>query len=133
MAIYRAFKGWPRSRRVTRARYPEEWAWWAASGWEMIVEDTPGGGLLLSSHKQKTTGGSVLWGGRAEPEEVATVAGVRRFLTESLYYHLHPRKAAVAVGAYGMVCTEKELAAFIRQQRRKMSARPLMWVNRTGS
>ena len=124
MHSYRPFKGWPRSRRITRARYPEEWAWWAASGWQMIVEDTPGGGLLLSSYKQKSTGASVLRGGRAELQGVATAAGGRRFLAEALYLHLHPRKATLAVGAFGMVCAEKELVAFIRQQRRKVHGAP---------
>jgi hypothetical protein len=27
------------SKRVTRRRYPEEWAWWRASGWQMVVEE----------------------------------------------------------------------------------------------
>lgn len=63
----------------------------------------------------------MLWGGQAEPHEVAKADGVWRFLTESLYYHLHPRKAMLAVGTFGMVATEEELAAFIRQQRRKVA------------
>jgi hypothetical protein len=61
------------------------------------------------------------WGASITKEEASTREGIRQFLIEALYYHLHPRKAAQAVGAFGMVATEKELAAFVRQQRRKLA------------
>lgn len=113
------FKNYVRSRRVTRVRYREQWAWWAASGWQMLVADAADGGLDLFSYKQKVTGSTVSWGAQASAEQVATPDLVRLFLTETLYCHLHPRKAAAAQVAHGQVCTDVELLAFIRRQRHK--------------
>jgi hypothetical protein len=107
------------SRRVTRRRYPEAWAWWAASDWQMLVEDTEDGGLRLHTVREMGARTS-LWGGMIGPEEASTPEGVRAFLVEALYLHLHPRKAHKLLGAVGQVCTEAELAAFTRAQRRKV-------------
>ncbi len=60
MPRYNPFPSIAPSLCVTALRYPEEWAWWRASGWRMMVEDATNGGLLLHSHKAKETGGSVL-------------------------------------------------------------------------
>lgn len=107
------------SRRVTSRRYPEEWAWWRASGWQMLVEDKEDGGLRL--HTLLGKGGKTsLWGGSADAEEVATPELVRHFLTETLYLHLHSIKARRSYESTGHICTDTELAAFIRQQRRKV-------------
>jgi len=114
--------------RVTNRHYAEELSWWYASPWALDIDELPGGGLML--YTATRAGRMRLWGATASAEEVKAPAQLRLFLTEVLYYHLHPRKAARAVGAIGMVCTHKELAAFIRQQRRKMAARPRMWVAR---
>jgi hypothetical protein len=107
------------SRRVTRRHYAEELAWWAASGWALEVEDLADGRLLLHTIKDKARGGSVSWGATALPEEVASPALTRRFLTEALYLHLHPIKGRRQYELTGRVCTDEELAGFICGQRRK--------------
>ncbi|OGX80837.1 hypothetical protein BEN47_06155 [Hymenobacter lapidarius] len=112
------FAGRTRSRRVTRRKYPEEWAWWAASGWQMMVEEGEAGALRLNSYKALR--GATVWGGSATAEQASTKQGISRFLVETLYYHLHPRKARKAFEATGAVCSESELVAFIRQRRRNV-------------
>ena len=104
------------SSRVQLRDYPEEWAWWRASGWHMYAEDSATGGAMLHTHHQRGT----LWGANATPEQAATPAAVRQFLTESLYYHLHPRRSRKLFDLTGRVCTDELLAAFIRGQRRKV-------------
>ncbi|MGI4737104.1 MAG: hypothetical protein ACRYG7_18190 [Janthinobacterium lividum] len=105
------------SHSITQRRYPEEWAWWAASDWQMVVTDTADGGVTLFSRHSKST----LWGAEATAAETATPELVRRFLAEALYLHLHPIKGERNYAETGAVCTEAKLAAFIRQQRRKAS------------
>lgn len=100
--------------------YPEEWAWWRASGWHMHAEDGTDGRVHLHSSFDRGNGGRI-WGAAASLAELATADMIRRFLTESLYYHLHPRKSRKLFDATGKVCTEADLQAFIRAQRRKMS------------
>ena len=114
--------------RITNRHYAEELSWWHASPWELDIDEQPDGGLML--HTAKRGGRMRLWGATATAEEVKTPARVRLFLTEVLYYHLHPRKAKLMLGAIGMVCTDRELAAFIRQQRRKVAANACMRVVR---
>lgn len=109
------------SRRITRRRYAEPLAWWAASGWAVEFEDTVGGGLLLHSIKYKARGGMICWGATALPEEVATPDLTRRFLTEALYLHLHPIKARRRYEQTGRVCSDEELAAFVRGLRRRVT------------
>lgn len=107
------------SRRVTRRQYPEEWAWWLASGWAFLVEDKEDGRLRL--HTQRETGARTsLWGGSISAEQASNPEEVRLFLAEMLYLHLHPRRARKALGAFGEVCTDAEFSAFIRAQRRKV-------------
>lgn len=64
---------------------------------------------------------SVLWGSRGTVEKMATADEIRRLLTKTLYYHLHPRKTKTAIDASGQVCTDKELAAFIWGKQRKVA------------
>lgn len=103
------------STRVTARKYPEEFAWWRVSGWQLVVEDAADGGLHLFSRKQNTS-----WGAQATAEQVAIPDRIRYFLAQSLYQHLHPIKSRRAYDLTGEVCTTAELAAFIRQQRRKV-------------
>jgi hypothetical protein len=112
----------PLSKRATARKFPEEWAWWRASGWEMLAHDAEDGRLVLFTSQQKPNGSIRSWGAQASAEEVATSEQVRHFLTISLYLHLHPRKASQHYVATGTVGTEAELAAFVRQQRRKVAA-----------
>jgi hypothetical protein len=88
----------------------------------MLAHDAEDGRLLLFTSKKKSTGSISSWGTQASAEEVATPEQVRHFLTISLYLHLHPRKASKYYEATGTTGTEAELAAFIRQQRRKVAA-----------
>ena len=113
----------PKSKTITRRRYPEEWAWWAASGWQMMIEDGEQGVTYLHSYKKQH--GTVVWGATATAEETASPDAVRRFLTETLYFHLHPRKSRRLYQENGPVCTEKELLAFVHRQRRKAAKPPL--------
>jgi uncharacterized protein RhaS with RHS repeats len=99
--------------------YPEEWVWWRASGWHMHIEDGTDGRVHMHTSFSKGNGGRI-WGAEATLQELATADLTRRFLTEALYYHLHPRKSRKLYDATGKVCTDAELAAFIRGQRRKM-------------
>jgi hypothetical protein len=114
----------PLSKRATARKFPEEWAWWRASGWEVLAHDAEDGRLLLFTSKKKRTGSIRSWGAQASAEEVATPEQLRHFLTAALYLHLHPRKALKQEEAAGTVATEAELAAFVRQQRRKVAAGP---------
>jgi hypothetical protein len=82
----------------------------------MMVEDKSDGGLLLNS-----TRGGEFSSSTATVQEASSRVGVERFLTQALYQHLHPGKAARNRVATGQVATGKELAAFVRQQRRKMT------------
>jgi hypothetical protein len=104
--------------RVTRRHYAEQLNWWAASGWALEIEEDPSGGLLLSTVKK---GGARRWGARAEASELYEPTQVRLFLAIALYLHLHPRKAQASYAATGLFCSDKELTAFISQQRRKVS------------
>jgi hypothetical protein len=56
-----------------------------------------------------------LWGTRASAEDVVTPDLVRHFLTVSLYLHLYPRKGTKQYVVIREVCSEQELAAFIRR------------------
>jgi hypothetical protein len=103
------------SVRVTRQQYPEQWAWWDACNWQMMVEDKSDGGLLLNS-----TRGNEFSSSTATAQEASTRVGVEHFLTQALYQHLHPGKAARSRANTGQVASDKELAAFVSQQRRKM-------------
>ena len=87
----------------------------------MIVEDGEGGGLHLFSYKDNRPG-ITLWGANATADEANTREVVRRFLARALYSHLHPIKSRRSFELTGAVCSEKELAAFIRQQQRKAMA-----------
>lgn len=111
----------PPSKRVTAKKYPEEFAWWRASGWEMQAHETESGDLHLFTSTRRRSGATRLWGTRASAEEVATPELVRHFLTVSLYLHLHPRKGGKSYADTGEVGTEQELAAFVRGQRRKLA------------
>jgi hypothetical protein len=62
-----------------------------------------------------------LWGASDTAEETSTTEQVKEFLAATLYFHLHPRKALKAFDATGEVCTDAELAAFIRAQQRKVA------------
>jgi hypothetical protein len=111
----------PLSKRVTARKYPEEFAWWRASGWEMQAYEAANGDLHLFTATRRRSGSTRLWGTRASAEEVATPELIRHFLTVSLYLHLHPRKGSKSYEATGEVGTDAELAAFVRQQRRKVA------------
>jgi hypothetical protein len=115
------FPGLTPSQRVTAKKYPEEFAWWRASGWEMLAHETEDGDLHLFTSTRRKSGSTRLWGTRASAEEVATPELVRLFLTVSLYLHLHPRKGGKSYADTGEVGTEQELAAFVRAQRRKVA------------
>jgi hypothetical protein len=114
------FPGCTPSKHVTSRRYPEEWAWWRASGWDVLAQDKPDCGLHLFTSKNLGVS-TRLWGTQATAEQVATPALVRHFLTISLYLHLHPRKASKHFDATGEVSTATELAAFIRARQRKVA------------
>lgn len=101
--------------------YPEEWGWWRASGWLMWAEDGTDGRVHLHTSFDKGNGGRI-WGAAATLKEIATADLARRFLSSALYYHLHPRKSRKAYESTGQVCTEAELTAFSRVQRRKALA-----------
>lgn len=88
----------------------------------MLAHDAEDGRLVLFTSKKKRTGSIRSWGAQASAEEVATPEQLRQFLTVALYLHLHPRKALKHEEATGAVATEAELAAFVRRQRRKVSA-----------
>lgn len=101
------------SKRVTARKFPEDFSWWRAWGWQLKAVDAAGGRLLLLTSKQKTRGGIRLGGTQATAAEVATPTQVRHFLTISLYLHLHPRKASAHYEDMGTVSTEAELAVFV--------------------
>jgi hypothetical protein len=66
---------------------PEEWAWWCASGWEMLALDAEGGWLLLFTSKKKLTGSIRSWG---------TQEQVRHFLTTLLcLIHTNARPVSI--------------------------------------
>jgi hypothetical protein len=112
----------PLSKRATAKKFSEEWAWWRASGWEMLAHDVEDGQLMLFTSKKKPTGSIRSWGAQASAQEVATPEQLRHFLTAALCLHLHSCKALKKEQAMSTVATEDELAAFVRQQRRKMVA-----------
>lgn len=81
-----------------------------------LADDGIGGELHLHSYKVQR--GVAVWGGRATAEQARTPQGVGRFLVETLYYHVQPLKARRSFDATGAVCSQRELAAFFRGQRR---------------
>ncbi len=103
--------------------YPEEWAWWRASGWQMWAEDGTDGCVHLYTTQDRNNGGKS-WGAAATLKELATAELTHRFLTEALFLHLHPTKSRRLYESTGEVCTEQDLAAFIRAQRRKVGKPP---------
>jgi len=108
------------TRRITRRHYAEVLDWWAASGWKLQIAETPDGGLVLSTTKAQARGGQRSSGAQAAASELYDRTQVRLFLAIALYLHLHPRKAQASHQATGLYCSDKELTAFIKQQRRKV-------------
>lgn len=73
-------------------------------------------GLHLFSRKGRTS-----WGASATQEAGSTASGVQHFLAQALYLHCHPIKSCRAEEATGQGRTDKDLAAFIRGQQRKVA------------
>lgn len=122
---------YPASKRIKLADYPEEWAWWRASGWGLSVSDydypadhrrdwVASTGIQIEADRRNSRRGFGLRDGNPEEEAISKdPAQVQRLLRLLLYLCVHPRKAE-ALEAQAYLPDEVE-AAFVQEQRRKVA------------
>jgi len=119
------------SERVKLSDYPEEWAWWRASGWGLSVEEhhfaanfvegLPAASCTCLEANRRNSRRHIMFG-HQRPADVAMLNDpeqVRRLLIALLFACLHPRKVEVLTSDDGCLPDEVE-AAFVQEQRRKM-------------
>lgn len=100
------------SHRLRLSDYPEEWGWWQAVGWNILLSDNDEGEVCLQG--RRGNGWLFL---DVPAEAVAAPQAARRWLQHALFAQVHPIKAQKLAGPDGYF-PQHEVDAMLRRLRR---------------